>query len=307
MSSSELAIDVRNLSKKFLGKTIVENVTLQIKQGEIFGFLGPNGSGKTTTIRMLCGLLRASGGEGHCLGYDILKEMELIKREVGYMPQFFGLYHNMTVYENLRLIAELYGLLNREQIVRNIIDDFALGPYRNQLSGRLSGGWKQKLTLAAALLHNPSLLFLDEPTANVDAQSRRAFWELMHDLSERGITIMFTSHNIEEIEHSHRINYLHNGHIVMSGSIADILQEVTLTAWLVKGKNLLLLAKQLRTLPSVEQVISFPESLRILGEDALRLRKDIEPYLNNEHYQWTEIPPNIEDIFVFSAKKYEAK
>lgn len=305
MRVAENVIDVKNLSKVFADVRIVENVTLQIKAGEIFAFLGPNGSGKTTTMRMLCGLMHASGGEGHCLGYDILKESENIKRHVGYMPQFFSLYRNLTVYENIKLMAELYGLVNRETLINNIIDELHLEPYRDRLAGKLSGGWKQKLSLACALIHKPSLLLLDEPTASIDAQSRRGFWELMHDLAERGVTIMFTSHNTEEIEHSHRISYLYKGRILMSGTIKDIISSVQLTAWLVKGKNLLLLAKQLRMLKSVEQVISFPESLRVLGHDAVALERDLTVYIQNPHYQWSQVLPNIEDVFVFFAKQYE--
>lgn len=305
MLSTEYAIDVKHLAKDFAGVRIVEDVTLQIKAGEIFAFLGPNGSGKTTTMRMLCGLMHISGGEGVCLGYDILKETESIKWHVGYMPQYFSLYRNLTVYENLKMITELYGLTNRKTIINSMIDQLSLEPYRNRLAGKLSGGWKQKLSLACALIHQPSLLLLDEPTASIDAQSRRVFWELMHDLSERGITIMYTSHNTEEIEHSHRISYLYKGRILMSGTIKDIISSVTLTAWLVKGSNLLLLAKQLRMIKSVEQVISYPEALRVLGQDAGELQNDLAVYINNPHYQWTKVTPNIEDVFVFFSKKYE--
>lgn len=305
MKPVEYVIDVKKISKVFSGVTIVKDVTLKIKPGEIFGFLGPNGSGKTTTMRMLCGLMQVSGGEGQCLGYDILTQAELIKRQVGYMPQFFGLYKNLTVYENLKLISQLYGLLNREQTINDMIDEFDLLRYKNSLAGKLSGGWKQKLSLAAALIHKPSFLLLDEPTASIDAQSRRIFWEIIHDLSERGTTIMFTSHNTEEIEHAHRISYLYKGRILMSGSIKDIINEVQLTAWSVKKGNLLLLAKQLRMLPNVDQVISFPESLRVLGKDKDALQKDLSIYIQNPNYQWTQILPNIEDVFVFFARRHE--
>lgn len=306
ISPEEYVIDVKNIAKSFGDLQIVEDVTLQIKHGEIFGFLGPNGSGKTTTMRILCGLMRATSGEGTCLGYDLLKETEAIKRHVGYMPQYFSLYKNLTVYENLKLITELYGLLNRRALITNTLDEFNLGEYRNRLSGTLSGGWKQKLSLACALIHKPSLLLLDEPTASVDVESRRAFWETIHDLSERGVTSIFTSHNIEEIEHSTRISYLYKGRILMAGTIKDIIDSVDLYARLVKGKNLFLIAKQLRMLDSVEQVISFPDSLRVLGRDADAMEKELAPYLKNPNFQWLNVAPSIEDIFVFFSKKYGA-
>jgi ABC-2 type transport system ATP-binding protein len=299
MEKDNLIIDVHNLRKNFKDWLAVSNISLQVNRGEIFGFLGPNGSGKTTTIRMLCGLLTPDSGSGTCLGYDILKESNAIKRHTGYIPQYFGLYKKLSVYENLMFIAGLYGISNRRTKVDAIIGQLDLIPFRNQVSGTLSGGWKQRLSLASALLPGPSLLLLDEPTASVDPKSRRDFWELMHNLSAEGMTILLSSHNMEEVACCHRIAYVYNGRFIMSGKIQEIVDKVNLTTWLVKGSNLIVLSRQLLATPGIEQVMTFFDTLRVSGEDKAALEQGIAPYLNHPNYTWSLAKTTLEDVFVW--------
>ena len=257
MREHNYVIDVKHLCKKFKNLTAVKDISLSVQRGEIFGFLGPNGSGKTTTIRMLCGLLTPTSGSGTCMGYDILKESAKIKRHVGYIPQFFGMYKTLTVYENLSFIAELYGTVDRKEKIIHIMNQLNLTSLQKQLAGTLSGGWKQRLSLAAALLHDPFLLLLDEPTASVDPKSRREFWELMHGFAAEGMTILLSSHNMDEVEHCNHIAYISEGRLMMSGKIHEIINNVNLTTWQVKGANLPLLARQLQSIPAIDQVMTF--------------------------------------------------
>ncbi len=303
MPKENLIINVHDLHKTFKHRTAVSGINLQVNRGEIFGFLGPNGAGKTTTIRMLCGLLTPDSGYGTCLGYNILTESDAIKRHVGYIPQYFGLYKKLSVYENLMFIAELYGVLDRQAKVESIIEQLDLGPFKNQLSETLSGGWKQRLSLAAALLHEPSLLLLDEPTASVDPKARRDFWQLMHHLSNEGMTILLSSHNMEEVGCCHRIAYICNGQLMMSGSIREIIDQINLTTWLVKGTHLTLLATQLNATPGVDQVLTLFDSLRISSQNKEELAQAIQPYLNNANYIWNLTDTRLEDVFVWLSTK----
>lgn len=305
MRKENLIIDVHNLRKSFKHWLAVSDISLQVNRGEIFGFLGPNGSGKTTTIRMLCGLLTPDSGSGTCLGYDILTESEAIKQHIGYIPQYFGLYKKLSVYENLMFIAELYGILHRRTKVDMIMDQLDLGFFRNQLAETLSGGWKQRLSLAAALLHEPSLLLLDEPTASVDPKSRRDFWELMHNLSDEGMTILLSSHNMDEVACCHRIAYICNGQLMMKGKIRDLMDKVNLTTWLVKGSNLVLLAKQLTAIPGIDQVLTFFDALRVSSQNETDLLQAIQPYLTSPHYTWCQTETSLEDIFVWLSTKQD--
>ncbi len=245
------AIDIKNLSKRFGDKTVVNNVTLQVKQGEIFGFLGPNGSGKTTTIRMLCGLLTPDAGEGHCLGFDILTQSYQIKREVGYMSQRFSLYDDLSIYENLDFIARLYAMENRQQCVEQSLESLGLQHRQQQLAGALSGGWKQRLALAAALLHNPKLLLLDEPTAGVDPKARRDFWDHIHDLSEQGITTLVSTHYMDEAERCHRLAFILNGNLLTVGTEKEIIAASNLTTWQVIGDDVMSLANNCAPIPLI--------------------------------------------------------
>jgi len=273
-------IDVQGLNKSF-GETIaVNNLSLQVKKGEIFGFLGPNGSGKTTTIRMLCGLLTPDAGIGHCLSHDILTESALIKRQVGYMTQRFSLYEDLTILENMNFIAGLYELPNRKKRVDEAIVNLGLEERKNQLAGKLSGGWKQRLALATALLHKPKLLLLDEPTAGVDPKARRDFWDTLHHLSDQGITTLVSTHYMDEAERCHRLAYIAYGHLLVQGTTQEVIQQVGLTTWLVTGANLMTLAKQLEKLPGVAQVVAFCNGLHVCGKNPQQLQAAIQPYWN---------------------------
>lgn len=307
MQNENLIIDVNHLSKNFAGKPAVIDVSLQVKRGEIFGFLGPNGSGKTTTIRMLCGLLTPDKGSGTCLGYDVLTQTKLIKQHVGYIPQFFGLYKQLTVSENLLLMAELYGILDRERKVNDMMHQLDLYGRKDQLSGTLSGGLKQRLSLAAALIHEPFLLLLDEPTASVDPASRRDFWELMHNLSAEGMTILLSSHTMDEVERCHRIAYICNGQLLLSGKIKEIIQNIKLTTWKVQGSNLTLLAKQLQITPGVDQVITFFDTLHVSGRDEDALKEAVKLYINNPNFTWELTEATLEDAFIWLSRNQPLK
>ena len=233
----EYAIDVKNLTKSFNGKIAVDKLNLQVKKGEIFGFLGPNGSGKTTTIRMLCGLIVPDSGDGNVMGLDIIKQSDQIKPLVGYMTQQFSLYTDLTVYENMNFMARVYEIPDRVNRVNECIEELKLMPFRNQLVGTLSGGWKQRVALAVALLHKPSLLMLDEPTAGVDPRARRDFWDKVHQLAARGITILVTTHYMDEAQRCNRLAYISFGHLLAVGTTEDLITHANLTTWIVSGPN----------------------------------------------------------------------
>jgi ABC-2 type transport system ATP-binding protein len=299
MQTPNLVINVVNLHKKFDDFVAVQDISIQVKRGDIVGFLGPNGSGKTTTIRMLCGLLTPTGGSGTCLGYNIRTESGAIKKLLGYVPQHFSLYKSLTVYENILFMSELYGVTNRQEKTINMMDKLNLLPQRNKLSGSLSGGWKQRLSLACALIHDPFLLLLDEPTASEDPKSRRDFWEIIHNLSAEGTTILLSSHNMNEMERCHRIIYVCNGRILMSGTIKEIIAFVNLTTWEVYGPNLVLLAKQLESTPGIDQVITFFNTLHVSSKNHEALKEGITPYQNTGIYVWKQIETTLEDVFIW--------
>ncbi|HEY4264152.1 MAG TPA: ABC transporter ATP-binding protein, partial [Micropepsaceae bacterium] len=202
---SALAIDVYGLTKRFGKKIAVDHVDIAVPEGEVWGFLGPNGSGKTTTIRMLCGLLKPDAGTGKCLGHELLRESESIKREIGYMTQRFSFWEDLSIRENLEFVARLYEIPRRREKVDATLEQLGLTARQNQLAGELSGGWKQRLALAACMLHEPRLLLLDEPTAGVDPQARREFWEQIHALSQSGLTVLVSTHYMDEAERCDRI------------------------------------------------------------------------------------------------------
>jgi len=307
-TEEDYIIDVTGLCKNFAGKPAVIDVALQVKRGEIFGFLGPNGSGKTTTIRMLCGLLVPDAGKGHCLGYDILKESYQIKNNVGYMTQRFSLYEDLTIFENLNFIARIYGINNRQQKVAASIAELGLTDRQHQLAGTLSGGWKQRLALAAALLHDPKLLLLDEPTAGVDPKARRDFWDQIHQLSTRGITTLVSTHYMDEAERCHRLGFIAYGHLLTQGTMQSIIQHTRLITWTATGQNLSQLSDQLSHLPGVEQVTAFGNTLHISGSDSAQLNQSLQPFLKDKNYQWQQIQPGLEDVFIsLSSSAKEAR
>jgi ABC-2 type transport system ATP-binding protein len=293
----KLAIDVRGLTKRFGARTAVDHIDLQVRTGEICGFLGPNGSGKTTTIRMLCGLLRPDAGSGTCLGYDVIAQSDAIKREVGYMTQRFSFWEDLTIAENLDFVARVYALPNRRQVVGESLRRLGLFDRKDQLAGQLSGGWKQRLALAACLIHQPKVLLLDEPTAGVDPKARRDFWEEIHQLAGAGLTFLIATHYMDEAERCHRLAYILNGKLLAHGTAAEVVAQVHLTTWSVTGPRLLQLAERLRRQPGVQQAVAFGETLHVSGDNASALERTIAPFRTDE-YQWTQINSGLEDVFI---------
>jgi ABC-2 type transport system ATP-binding protein len=295
--SEELVIDVRDMTKRFGDRTVVNKIGLQVRKGQIYGFLGPNGSGKTTFIRMLCGLLRADEGSGTCLGYDVITESEAIKRQVGYMTQRFSFYEDLSIEENLDFVARLYDLPNRKNAVAESIEHLGLSGRKTQLAGQLSGGWKQRMALAACLIHKPKLLLLDEPTAGVDPKARRDFWEEIHDLAAEGLTFLITTHYMDEAERCHRLAYISYGNLLVDGTVDDVIEHAQLTTWSVTGPDLPALSRKLRVLPGVEQAVAFGKMLHVSGSDAAALEASIEPF-RQAPYQWIREKSGLEDVFM---------
>ncbi|MBU3664546.1 MAG: ABC transporter ATP-binding protein [Chthoniobacterales bacterium] len=293
----ELVIDVRGMTKRFGERTVVNSIDLRVARGQIYGFLGPNGSGKTTFIRMLCGLLRADAGSGTCLGHDVIRESAAIKREVGYMTQRFSFYEDLTIRENLDFVARVYALPDRRKAVDESLDHLGLQDRRNQLAGQLSGGWKQRMALAACLLHRPKLLLLDEPTAGVDPKARRDFWDEIHVLASRGLTFLITTHYMDEAERCDRLAYISLGHLLVDGTVDEVIEKAKLTTWSVSGPRLPDLARRLRGLPGVEQAVMFGKELHVSGGDAPLLERTIEPFRLPE-YQWRMVCSGLEDVFI---------
>jgi ABC-2 type transport system ATP-binding protein len=295
--SEPLAIDVRGMTKRFGNRTVVNDIALQVRTGEIFGFLGPNGSGKTTFIRMLCGLLRADAGSGTCLGFDVMKESAAIKRHVGYMTQKFSFWEDLSIAENLDFVARMYGVTKRQEAVRQSIARLGLSGREAQLAGELSGGWKQRLALAACLIHQPKLLLLDEPTAGVDPKARRDFWEQIHELAGQGLTFLITTHYMDEAERCHRLAYIAYGNLLTHGTVAEVIDHVGLTTWSVSAPDLLSLAEQLHGHPGVQQAVYFGTALHVSGSDAAALEQAIAPF-RRPPYEWRQIPSSLEDVFI---------
>lgn len=291
-------IDVTHLSKSFGKLPAVQDVQLQVKKGEIFGFLGPNGSGKTTTLRMLCGLLKPDSGKGHCLGYDILTESLKIKNHVGYMTQQFSYYDDLTVVENLEFVARVFQIQNATKKIRKTIEEFNFDGRQNQFAGNLSGGWKQRLALAAALLHQPDLLLLDEPTAGVDPEARRQFWDKINELSAEGITTLVSTHYMDEAERCTRLAYIAEGHLLEHGTPQQIIQHVGLSTYKIQGEGLNQLYKQLKFSEKNLQLLRFGEALHISSIDAHHLDTIIIKLREQKMYQIEKIETNLEDIFI---------
>ncbi len=271
---------------------------MQVKRGSIYGFLGPNGSGKTTTIRMLCGLLTPDSGEGTCLGYDIRRDAEKIKRQVGYMTQRFSLYQDLSVRENLEFVARLYGLPNAIRAAREMIDRIGLKGREEQLAGELSGGWKQRLALGACTLPNPQLLLLDEPTAGVDPKARRDFWNEIHALAAEGLTVLVSTHYMDEAERCHEIAYIAYGHLLAHGTVDEVIAQSALSTYTVTGDDLNTLSSELTGKPGVDMVAPFGTSLHVSGRDPSALEATIAPYRSNENWHWQHGQPSLEDVFI---------
>ena len=295
---ADLVIDVTGVTKRFGRKTVVNDVALQVRRGEIYGFLGPNGSGKTTFIRMLCGLLTPDAGSGTCLGHDVLTQQAVIKREVGYMTQKFSFYEDLSIRENLDFIARIYAVPNRAAAVQRSLEQLGLANRSRQLAGELSGGWKQRLALAACLIHSPKLLLLDEPTAGVDPKARRDFWDQIHRLAADGLTVLITTHYMDEAERCHRLAYLAYGNLLTHGTVGEVVARADLTTWEVTGDNLPTLAAALRGRPGVEQVVPFGNTLHVTGRDATWLEAAVAPWRTAGGHRWTRIPAGLEDVFI---------
>jgi len=295
---SEAAIEVEGLSKSFGAKQVVKQLSLRVRRGEIFGFLGPNGSGKTTSIRMLCGLLTPDAGSGQCLGYDLRRDSARIKREVGYMTQRFSFYEDLSIRENLEFVAAVYGVAEARRVVDEALRGLGLERRQQQLAGTLSGGWKQRMALAACLLHQPQLLLLDEPTAGVDPAARRDFWAEIHTLAARGITILVSTHYMDEAERCHRLAYIAAGRLLAEGTPAELVERSGLSTWTVEGTELESLQRQLLQVPAAEQVVPFGNALHVSGTDGVALQQALQPYLADAHWRWQRDEPRLEDVFI---------
>ena len=297
MNAPEIIIDARGLTKSFSGRVVVNQVSMQVARGEIYGFLGPNGSGKTTFLRMLCGLLRPDSGSGACLGLDIVGQSDAIKPRVGYMAQRFSLYEDLSVTENLGFIARIYGVADRGRAVAEVMERMGLARYRNHLAGALSGGWKQRLALACCLVHRPQLLLLDEPTAGVDPKARRDFWEEVHRLTGEGITALISTHYMDEAERCHRLAYIAYGNLLAAGTPEELVAERKLTSFAVRDGAGARRAADLAALPGVQQVGPFGNGLGVSGQDAAAMRASLEP-LRARGIEVQEVPASLEEVFI---------
>jgi ABC-2 type transport system ATP-binding protein len=292
-----LAIDVRRLNKSFGEKHVVKDVAIQVETGRVTGFLGPNGSGKTTTLRMLCGLLTPDSGEGTCLGLDIRKDQRAIKRATGYMTQKFSLYEDLTIEENLQFVARIYGMDDRRRRVAEALDRLGLSARKAQVAGALSGGWKQRLALAAAVLHEPRLLLLDEPTAGVDPKARRDFWDEIHQLAAEGMTVLVSTHYMDEAERCHDIAYIAYGVLIARGTAAELIRQSGLVTLRAEGEGADRLATELAGKAGVEMAAPFGSALHVSGTDRRALEAAVAPY-RRPPLAWSEISPTIEDVFI---------
>ena len=297
-ASSDIAIEVSGLSKSFDGHEVVHDLSMRVKRGSIYGFLGPNGSGKTTTIRMLCGLLTPDSGEGTCLGYDIRHDADKIKRRVGYMTQRFSLYQDLSVRENLEFVARLYGMRNPSGAARDMIKRLGLTGRDEQLAGELSGGWKQRLALGACTLPSPQLLLLDEPTAGVDPKARRDFWNEIHALAADGLTVLVSTHYMDEAERCHEIAYIAYGNLLTHGTVEEVIAKSALSTYTVTGEGLHAVQDALAGQPGIDMIAPFGTSLHVSGRDLAALDASIAPWRERKELHWEASEPSLEDVFI---------
>lgn len=290
-------INVHGLTKTFGSKKVINGLDMQVRPGEIFGFLGPNGSGKTTFIRMLCGLLRPDGGSGTCLGYDLVTGAWQIKPQVGYMAQRFSLYTDLTVRENLEFIARAYRIADQRKVVDEAIERMGLTRFERQLAGNLSGGWKQRLALTGCTLHRPRLLLLDEPTAGVDPSARRDFWDEVHNLAAQGVTALISTHYMDEAERCHRLAYIAYGDLLASGTVEELISSSGLSTWTLDGEQLSAAASRLRTLNGVDQVVAFGNTLHVSGRDNHLLEAALRTVAATSH-RFAPCETSLEEVFI---------
>ncbi|MFO1248004.1 MAG: ABC transporter ATP-binding protein [Alphaproteobacteria bacterium] len=292
------AIDVKGLTKRFGKKTVVDHIDIAVPEGEVWGFLGPNGSGKTTTIRMLCGLLNADDGQGTCLGLDFRTQSEAIKRQVGYMTQKFSFWEDLSIRENLEFVARVYAIDDPKHKVDKTLERLGLTKRQDQLAGQLSGGWKQRMALAACMLHDPRLLLLDEPTAGVDPKARRDFWEEIHALSAEGLTVLVSTHYMDEAERCDRIVYILNGKIVARGSVDEVIADSGLSTFVMEGRDVRRLQHELEGKPGVDYAGFFGAALHVSGRDRVALEKTVAAYQGRAGITVSETKPSLEDVFI---------
>ena len=295
---TELAIDVKDLTKRFGDKVVVDHFSMQVPRGSIYGFLGPNGSGKTTTIRMICGLLTPDEGSGVVLGHDIRTESEVIKRQVGYMTQKFSLYEDLSIEENLDFVARMYEMRDRKRRVADALSNLGLTSRKAQLAGTLSGGWKQRLALAACLIHEPRLLLLDEPTAGVDPSARRDFWDHIHELAHSGITVLVSTHYMDEAERCHALAYISYGKLLAHGTIREVIDAARLYTWEVEGAQVMDVVEPLRAKEGVEMVAPFGNALHVSGTDRPALQRAVGELAGKPGLEVREVAPTLEDVFI---------
>ena len=309
--NGELVVDVDGINKHFGSKHVVKDLSLQVRRGEIFGFLGPNGSGKTTSIRMICGLLTPDSGHGTCMGFDIIKQSAEIKRRVGYMTQKFSYWDDLSIRENLDFVARIYGMKNRKEAVDQSLEKLGLATRAKQLAGSLSGGWKQRLALAASMLHNPELLLLDEPTAGVDPAARRDFWEELHRLAAEGISVLVSTHYMDEAERCHKLAYLAYGKLLVQGTAAEVVAGQGLTTWAIYNSRdsdihdnqLVGLSQQLHGQPGVDQLVVFGTSLHVCGKDAALLEQTLRQMTQGKNLRMEPIDTSLEDVFIYMMNR----
>lgn len=294
----DTVIDVKGLTKIFGDKKVVDDFDLKVPRGAVYGFLGPNGSGKTTTIRMVCGLLTPNSGSGTCLGWDVIKDSDKIKTKVGYMTQKFSLWEDLTIRENLEFVARMYEVKDSAKRVDIALDDLGLSGRSHQLAGSLSGGWKQRLALAACMLHDPDLLLLDEPTAGVDPKARREFWDTIHELADKGVTILVSTHYMDEAVQCDFIAYIAYGRKLIDAPSDKLVEQVGLHTWRVEGKGLSELQRKLNGVSGVEHVARFGTALHISGLDNKALHDAVAPYFKQPNLNWSERKPGLEEVFI---------
>jgi len=310
-TNGDLVVDVDRINKHFGSKHVVRDLSLQVRRGEIFGFLGPNGSGKTTSIRMMCGLLTPDSGRGTCLGFDIIKQSGEIKRRVGYMTQKFSYWDDLSIRENLDFVARIYEMKNRKEVVEQSLEKLGLSSRAKQLAGALSGGWKQRLALAASMLHQPELLLLDEPTAGVDPAARRDFWEELHRLAAEGISVLVSTHYMDEAERCHKLAYLSYGQLLVQGTAAEVVAGQGLTTWAIYNNRssdihdnqLVGLSQQLHNQPGVDQLVVFGTSLHVCGKDAALLEKTLRQMTQGQDLRMELIDTSLEDVFIYMMNR----